>query len=422
VEDAVAMSQDTALALLRIPPVRGSASLLFLFMVTALPLQQGDLGLWGRLGLGVLAVMLGTAVWVSTLRGFLRDVREPRRVGEAVVVAHRPRRAARFLSWVALGVVVLDGLWLGAVAGTDVPDAVLVPALLAFVVALPVASLLPRLSRWYADGGGRLAVSPRGLTVVPDGAGAELLPWGSVSPHEALAGLSRRVRWRPGARAAVERWAEEGFTPTAAEVHGLHLEPAWSADPEAVRVSWPDRVGAVALQGWALLACGLLSAAMIWATATGHGSWWTLLLFGWAPVLGTVILAPRVVRILCTGERRPARVTPGGWVDHLHGQGLVPWERLDRIEVRERHTLLVSRVDAPPFRDRDLGNRLNAGLDHAMESWPASRRIPSAGPLFREIGPRHLSYPPETRAFALAEEAERLGRVEVRWGGGSTPR
>lgn len=109
-------------------------------------------------------------------------------------------------------------------------------------------------------------------------------------------------------------------------------------------------------------------------------------------------------------------------MDHLHGQGLVPWEHIERIEVRERHTLVISRADAPPFRDRDLGNRMNAWLLPQMEKWPERHRIPSAGPLFRGIGPRHLPYLPEMRAFEIAAEAERRGGITVRHGIRNHPR
>lgn len=426
----MAMSQDTALRLLAIPPVRASAALLFLFMVTALPFQSGDLGVGGRIGLGVFVLVLGSVAWASTLWGFVRDVREPRRLGQtAVVVANRPRRAARIISWIALLEVIVIGLAFSVVLSVGVPDWVGPLLALCFVAPLAVSSLLPRLSRWYADGAGVVAVSPAGLTILTDDGGApEVLPWhgvGSVGPSPSVAEslsvpaagrLGRRMRWRPGAQAAVARWAEEGFAPTADEVRRLHLEPQWSVDPDAHRPSRWHRARLIGFQGWATAVCGLLGAAMIWAVAVGEAQWWILLVLGWAPLLGFVILAPRFVRILRTDERRPADIGRSGWIDRLHGQGLVPWEHIDRIEVHERHTLVVNRDGAPPFTDRDLGNRMNTWLIPRMEKWPRQYQIKSAGPLFREIGPRHLPYPPGTRAFELAEEAGRLGYVEVRRG------
>lgn len=248
------------------------------------------------------------------------------------------------------------------------------------------------------------------------------LPWSQLKGTEASADLlGRRVRWRPGARAAVQRWADEGFAPTAAEVRQLHLEPAWSPDPEVQRPSAWSRWSSAAMLGWATLLCALLAAAMIWAVTAGETQWWILPVLGWAPLLAIWILVPRMLRILRTDERRAAAVTEAGWMDHLHGQGLVPWEHIDRIEVRDRHTLVVSRAEAPPFRDRDLGNRVNHRLTSEGQQRSEQFRIPSAGPLFREIGSRHLHYPPQTHAFEIAEEAERLGGATVRRSSSSPP-
>ncbi|ASK64710.1 hypothetical protein CFK39_01355 [Brachybacterium avium] len=151
-------------------------------------------------------------------------------------------------------------------------------------------------------------------------------------------------------------------------------------------------LGLIALQGWATLGCALLAGAMIWAVATGEASWWILLLLGWAPLLGVAILAPRLLRTLRTDVTRPAELSPAGWVDHLHGQGLVAWEDIESVEVRGQHTLVTARADAPRFIDRDLGNRVN----HRLERWlsRSSVQVRSAGPLFREVGPHQLPYPP----------------------------
>lgn len=432
----MAVSPGTATAFLSIPPVRGAVSLLMLFIVTGVSFDEGDLSLGGRIALGIFGVLLGVVVWVMTLSGFVRDVREPRRLGDdAVVVAHRPRRLARILSWSALGVVIFEGLALGPMSRYDLTDLAVLLLMFSFVVALLVASLLPRVSRWYADGAGVVAVSPAGLSIVADdGDAAEVLPWrsvGAVGPSPSVAeslsipavrGIGRRVRWRPGAQEAVARWAEEGFAPSADEVSRLQLDPQWSPDPNAHQHSRLGRWGFIAFQGWALLVSVLLAGAMIWAVAVGEAEWWILVLLGWAPLLGFVILAPRFVRILRTDERRAARLSAAGWIDKLHGQGLVRWTHIDRIEVRGRHTLVVKRAGAPPSRDRDLGNRMNNWLIPRMEKWPRRYRIPGAGPLFREIGPRHQPYSPETRAFELAEDAERLGYVDVRRGKGADGR
>lgn len=423
----MAMSHSTVQLLMSWPPVRGATSLMFLFLVGAALFETDDLGIGGRIAMGVFVLLLGSAIWVATLRGFVRDLREPRSLASGeVVVAARPRGAARLLSWIALLVLVLSGLGFGALVGGTVSDRIVVPLLLAHFVSLVVAIVLPRLTRWYADGAGLVAVSPDGLRIVAaDGEQSALVEWRHLAPvgtsphparaldHPSAALLGHRVRWRRGAREAVARWAEEGFAPTAAEVRDLHLEPGWSEEPAAHAPSRLAKAAAFALYGWAIVVCALLLGAMIWAVSTGQASWWVLLLLGWAPALALAVLGPRLLRLLRTDERRSAEATSEGWVDHLHGQGLVPWHHIERIEVRGRHTLVISRADAPTFRDRDLGNRLNHRMNSEMESWPAQQRIKSAGPLFREIGPRHLPYLPESRAFEHAEEAGRRGWAAV---------
>lgn len=418
------MSPQAATSCLSAPPIRGFFSLLFLLLLGAVPFQDGDLGFWARFGGAVFLLLLGTMIWTVTLMGFVQDVREPRRLGESVIVANRPRRIAVLLSWVALAMLVISLLCFGMLVGLEGPTAAAAVCLLVVVVALPVSSLLPWLSRRYADGGGVVAVSPQGLTVVPDsGQTPDPLPWsriGLVLPassaahslvHDAADGLSARVRWRPGALPAVARWAEEGFAPTVAEVRALRLEASWSPDPDAVTPHRGRRWMGIAFLGWAVLVCVLLAVGIVVAVATGEGSGWILLLLGWAPVLGVAILAPRLWRALRTDERRSATVTSQGWFDILHGQGLVPWESIARIEVHERRTVVLTHRSAPPFLDRDLGNRLNHRLSSAMQR--SAVNVESAGPLFREIGPHSLPYAPETRAFALVEDVERHG-IEVR--------
>lgn len=309
----MAVSQSTAMFFLSMPPVRGFVALLFLVMVTAMPAQAGELGVGSRIALGIFALLLGTAVWVYTLRGFLRDVREPRRLGEAVIVANRPRRIARLLSWSALAAVVLEGLLFGLLIGRDDPDWALPLIVLTFPVVLAIASLLPRLSRRYADGAGVVAVAPHGMIVVRGrGEPGAVLPWASLQGHDATTDLGRRVRWRPGARDAVQRWADEDFAPTVNEARKLHLEPTWSPDPEALAPPARARWSSIALTGGATLVSVLLGGAMIWAVAAEEAQWWILVVLGWAPLLGFVILAPRLVRILRTDERPVAEATDAG--------------------------------------------------------------------------------------------------------------
>ncbi|MDN5822039.1 MAG: hypothetical protein L0H39_11180, partial [Brachybacterium sp.] len=92
----MAMNPRSATFLLSLPPVRGFASVLFLVLVTAVPVSDDDeLGAMARIVMVVVVLMLGTVIWAATLSGFVRDVREPRRLGDAVVLANRPRRLAR---------------------------------------------------------------------------------------------------------------------------------------------------------------------------------------------------------------------------------------------------------------------------------------------------------------------------------------
>ena len=69
------MSPGSAMALLSLPPVRGAAALLFLVLVGSVPfMDDSDLGILARLGLGGALVTLGTPIWVMTLQGFWRGV------------------------------------------------------------------------------------------------------------------------------------------------------------------------------------------------------------------------------------------------------------------------------------------------------------------------------------------------------------
>lgn len=99
-------------------------------------------------------------------------------------------------------------------------------------------------------------------------------------------------------------------------------------------------------------------------------------------------------------------------MDLLHGQGRIPWDHVDRIEVHDRAVVLVSTPEAPPFRDRDLGNRLNAAFERLLTG--SRVRIRSAGPGFLEMGPRHLPYSAVTGVHRLVRHASALGTVEVR--------
>lgn len=397
----------------------------------AVPFADGDRGVGVRLAAALGVLMLGAIIWASTLAGFHRDLRDPRRLDDAVIVAHRPRQLAIIVSWVAMALTVISLIAFGISASAQAQGGLAASLLLTVLVALPVATALPGLSRRYAEGAGVIAVSPAGLTIATArGDAPEPVPWsrvGTVRPSRSAAGslvnvgcgvrdapdgLGARVRWRPGAQRAVARWAAEGFVPTAAEVRALDLESSWSPDPDALPRSRGGRRAGLAALAWALLACLLMVVGFLAVIVQGDESWWVGLLLVWAPVLGAVILAPRLWRELRTGQRRCATITSQGWFDLLHGQGLVRWEHIERIELHQRHTVVLTRGSAPPFRDRDLGNRLNHRLEDAMRSSP--RPLPSAGPLFREIGPHHLPYRPETRAFDLVDRAAEVGGIDVR--------
>lgn len=409
---------------LSIPPVRGILSVLFLLILGSVPFGEGDKGVGFRIAVTLVVLMLGTIIWASTLIGFHREVREPRRLGEAVVVANRWRRVAIIVSWIAIVLTVIALIAFGICASLDAPGWMLASVMLTVLIALPTATALPWLSRRYADGAGVVAVSPSGLTITQGhGELRDPVPWELIgvvrqAPYAAESlgrpadGLGARVRWRPGAQQAVARWAEEGFAPTAAEVRALRLEANWSPDPEASAPSRSSRWIGTASCAWALSACVLLLIGILAVIAQGSDSWWIGLLLVWAPVLGIAILAPRLARLLRTAESRSATITSQGWFDILHGQGLVPWEHIERIEVLERHTVVITWPDVPPFRDQDLGNRLNRRLETTRIG--SAGAIPSAGPLFREVGPHNLPYRPETRAFELAAEAEEVGGIDVR--------
>lgn len=72
----------------------------------------------------------------------------------------------------------------------------------------------------------------------------------------------------------------------------------------------------------------------------------------------------------------------------------------------------MSTPEAPPFRDRDLGNRLNAAFERLLTG--SRVRIRSASPGFLEMGPRHLPYSAVTGVHRLVRHASALGTVEVR--------
>ena len=431
------MSPGSAMALLSLPPVRGAAALLFLVLVGSVPfMDDSDLGILARLGLGGALVTLGTPIWVMTLQGFWRDVRLPEGEGRTVILALRHRGLAVVLSWTALAITIGCGLALGSMLrwgfGSPLLEA---PVLLLPLLTVPVASVLPALSRRWALGAGTVTVSPAGLTV---NAGRDTpshtVSWPSVGEVRAeervvdalcgdpardlVHGLGRRMRWRPGARAAVARFARDGFAPTAEDVRLLGLNAAWSEDPDAARPSRAGRLVPIAVYLWVVLVCAMMLIGVGIVTTQGEAPWWALALFTLLPLFVLVIIVPRLLRVLRRADA--AQVTRKGWLDRHHQQGLIPWERIERIHVRAGDVLVVLTPDAPELVDRDLGNRMNARVEAAIEITPV--RIRSAGAGFREVQGRSLAYPQSTGAYALVSDAEEIGGVAVERSSGALER
>lgn len=343
---------------------------------------------------------------------------------DPALIAWRPRRVAVAISWAGLVGVVIGLLSVGPLVASDGDGLPAAAALLAVGAGLPIATLLPRISRWYALRQGTVWIDAAGLIVrSAEGVQEIRVRWrevggmdgtprpASVLPPAAAALLGSGVRWRPGAHAAVARWSAEGFAPSLEEVRRLELDPALSDDPRADLPTLGERVRDALVQLWLLGVLTAMVVGAVYAVVVTDASWPILLMLGLPALLGLIILAPRAWRTWRTGNRA-AHLDDDGWVDLLHGQGRIPWDHVDRIEVHDRAVVLVSTPEAPPFRDRDLGNRLNAAFERLLTG--SRVRIRSAGPGFREIGPRHLPYSAGTGVHRLVRHASALGTVVVR--------
>lgn len=418
------MSPTTAMSLLALPPVRGAASLLFLLLLGGLAFSESDLRVWERGAIALGVILFGAPIWMVTCTGFLKHVRTATRGEDPTLLAWRPRRAAVVISWISLLGVVVGLPTFAMLIARDGAAVPLLVSLAAVVVGLPIATVLPRLSRWYALRQGTAWIDEAGLIVrSADEADEVRVPLRAVDgmhrtarltdvlPDDAAALLGRGVRWRPGARAAVARWTGEGFVPTFSEVRRLGLDPGWSDDPRAELPTRLDRVVEALFWLWAFSVLIALTTGAVYAVVVAEAPWWILPVLGVAPLIGLIILVPRAWRVWRTGNRS-VHLDADGWVDLLHGQGRIPWEHVERIDVHRRNVVLVSTQDAPPFRDRDLGNRLNAAVEKAQARSPV--RIRSAGPGFREIGPHHLPYGPETGVHSLLRHAAVYGKKEIR--------
>lgn len=419
------------MAVLSLPPARGALSVMFLALTPIGLMLDADIGILGRVGFSLGMLLLATPIWAWTLSGFWNDISLPDHDGRSVVLAARPRRLALALSWIALVMVILGAPAVTIATRSDVPDQVGAAGMLGVLIGLPIASLLPGISRWYVTRGGTVSVQGPGLIVRSprhETARVRLEHLADLDqdrrvadalPGRAGRGLARGVRWRNGAREAVARWVVDGFDPSLQEVRALGLRGEWSSDPRACAETWRDKAAVIAFLGWAVLLLGLLATGIAVAVGRGDAPWWILLALGWAPVLGLAVLVPRLLRAVrhsAQPSRPPARVTQEGWVDLLHQQGLVRWEHIEHLMVRGRDVLLVATEDAPPFRDPDIGNRLN----ERFEDWAERSRIrvPSAGsgigvPGLEGVSERHLSYPPKSHASAVADDAEALGAIPV---------
>lgn len=419
----MAASPGCLAAVMSAPPLRGVTGVLMLLVLgLALFMPDVGLGLGGRAGFVVFALLLGAYPWAATLSGFLDDVGVPDAGDGATTLAHRTRGAAVTASWAALGMTIL-GLPLAVLLLVRAPDH---PALVVTFVGAPLclltAALLPRLSRRYALGAGAVLATPTGLVVRLPGTredrsegyaglrvvGEDPCPGASL-PGRLTDGLDERVRWRPGAREAVARWSAEGFAPTATEVRELGLDPTWSADQPATTEAGQERRTGIATHAGAVVVCALLAAALVHHGLTAEGSSRWIALLGCGPVAGLVLLVPRLARMLREDPDEPVRLDPDGWVDKYHGQGLVRWHEIAALEVHaDGCVLLHSRPDERTFRDRDLANRANARVERWQRNAPV--QIASAGPGYRTVGATVLVYPPQTGVRALLDEAERIAR------------
>lgn len=149
---------------LSFPPARGALSLLLLAMVPiGLDAELG--GAAQRIAFSGFAALLGTPIWAWTFAGFWSHVAWPGPEEGSVVIAARPRRLAVLLSWTALGAVIVGvpGAVAAGVLGSA--DQVILTFLAIAATGLPVAALLPRLSRWHVIRGGTVSTRRQGLDI-----------------------------------------------------------------------------------------------------------------------------------------------------------------------------------------------------------------------------------------------------------------
>lgn len=278
------MSAYGAEELFGVPPVRGGVSILALMGLGYLPfeLERADLSL--RIAIAAVIVLMATYIWAWTLQGLVRDLMPPRDADGSTLLAYRPHPAATVIAPIALVLGVITTVWWAANAGSDqaVPGSPSVTAATA-VLGLGLATALPRLSRRSTLCSGTVAARQEGLLVTTERSlEPRLIPYDTIAadPSAADAALGPQVRWRPGAREAVARWAVEGFAPTYAEVRALGLDGRCSPDPRAWLPTVGQRLHEAGQKAYFAVIMGVMTAAIVYAGTDPSIPWWSVVLFG----------------------------------------------------------------------------------------------------------------------------------------------
>lgn len=278
------MSAYGAEELFRLPPVRGGVSILALVGLGYIPFEPERADLSLRIAIAVVIVLMATYIWAWTLQGLVRDLRPPRDADGSTLLAYRPHPAATVIAPIALVLGVAATVWWAAIAGSGqaVPGSPAVTAVTA-VLGLGLATALPLLSRRSTLRSGTVAVGQEGLLVTTERSREpRLIPYDTIAadPSEVDPALGPQVRWRPGAREAVARWAADGFAPTYAEVRALGLDGRCSPDPRASLPTVGQRLREAGQKTYFAVITGVLTAASVYAGTDPSIPWWSVVLFG----------------------------------------------------------------------------------------------------------------------------------------------
>lgn len=419
------MNLSSAERFLEIPPVKAGISLGALGLIGSLVTHPeiDDLAL--KLVTIVVIILFVAIPWVMTLDGFLRDLRPPLRPDGAVLLAWRPRRVAVVLSWIGLVVAVVGTVSFGVLLGVEHAGRNVELAAVVAGVGVVIATVLPRLSSAWSSRAGTVAICPDGAIITGQG-GKDNLPVpvedlrhlgrdqevARSLPRGVRTGIGHGVRWRPGAREAIGRWAAGGFSPTFVETRRFGLDPAWSQDPRVHVPPLIERLRRSIFYAWGSVLLAGFGGMFVWGIATGAAPWWMVVVLGWMPVVGLFIFLPRIVTSL-RSERLLAGVTEQGWFDILHRRHLIPWEQIDRIEVHDLVVTVVTRPRAPRVHDLHLGGDREDHTDGHQPSWSANVR--TSFRVTRPAGADELAYPPSTDTVFLAKTADRHGYAQVTW-------